>query len=369
MTESAARQPVHDRLATDASVLELARQVLCHEAAAIEQIAARLDDSLVEAVTRIEACRGCVVVTGMGKAGLIGQKIAATFSSTGTPSHFLHPAEALHGDLGVVRPEDLLLALSMSGRTEELLRVVGTLKGSRHPVISITGSRTSPLARMSDVVLTLGELREAGHLGLAPTTSTTAMLALGDALALSVSQRRGFGAVDFARCHPAGALGRRLARVEEVMRPLDQCRAAPATAVVRDVLVHLGRPGRRTGAIMLLDEQGRLSGIFTDSDLARLLERKQDAAIDGPMTEVMTRQPTSVRVGAPAMVAVEMLAHRKLSELPVLDDEGRPVGLIDVTDLLDLWEHSMGGDRATAEPASPAPRPELRIVTPVDGEE
>lgn len=201
-------------------------------------------------------------------------------------------------------------------------------------MIAITGQPNSRLGQAADITLDLGPLQEACVLGLAPSTSTTAMLALGDALALVASRSRGFGRGDFARFHPGGSLGRKLAKVHELMRPLADCRVAPETATVREILVQVQRPGRRTGAIMLLDAHGRLAGIFTDSDLARLLERKQDAAIDGPIHAVMTRSPRTIPVGATVAEAITLLADRKLSELPVIDPAGAPVGLIDVTDLM-----------------------------------
>ena len=200
-------------------------------------------------------------------------------------------------------------------------------------------------------MLWIGAVAEAGQLQLAPSTSTTAMLALGDALALVTSQRRGFGREDFARFHPGGALGRQLARVEELMRPLRQCRVASDRLTVRHVLVSLGRPGRRCGAVLLTDAQSRLSGIFTDSDLARILERQQDAALDRPIREVMSSSPTFVDEGTMMSVAVEILVNRKISELPVVDRDQRPIGLIDVTDVLALLPH----DAVRAEPADETP--------------
>jgi arabinose-5-phosphate isomerase len=200
------------------------------------------------------------------------------------------------------------------------------------------------------VTLDLGPVEEAGALGLAPTSSTTAMLALGDALALVVSQRRRFGPADFARFHPGGSLGRRLARVEEVMRPLTECRVAPAARTVREVLVQVSRPGRRTGAIMLTSETGALVGLFTDSDLARLLEQQRDAALEAPVSAVMTPRPTTVARGATMAEALAVLAARKISELPVVDSLGQPVGLIDITDVVGLAPPA--AERRPALPAS-----------------
>ena len=313
--------------------LRFGRDIVRAESAALALLADRLDGEFCRALELIGDCRGALIVTGMGKAGLVGQKIAATFASTGTRSHFLHAGEAVHGDLGRVHRDDVVLVLSQSGETEEVVRLLPSLREFGTPVIAITGAPDSRLGRGADVTLDLGPMREACALGLAPSTSTTAMLALGDALALVSSRMRSFGAADFARFHPGGSLGRKLAKVDDILRPLTECRVAPESLTVREVLVQLSRPGRRTGAVMLVDTAGKLSGIFTDSDLARLLERKQDAAIDGPLSAVMTRSPKCVESGEPASEAIEILANRKLSELPVVDAQLRPIGLIDITDL------------------------------------
>jgi arabinose-5-phosphate isomerase len=277
-----------------------------------------------------------VIVSGMGKAGLIGQKIMATLASTGTPSHCLHPAEAVHGDLGRIHADDVALILSQSGETEEVLRLLSPLAELGVPIIAMTGRADSTLGRAARVVLELGPLEEACPLGLAPSSSTTAMLAVGDALALVTSRMRNFGREDFARFHPAGSLGQKLSKVEHHMRPLAQCRVARDHQTVREVLVHVGVPGRRTGATMLVDARGKLSGIFTDSDLARLFEQRRDQRLDGPIRDVMTAQPLTVTVGAMMVDAVAVMAGRKISELPVIDASGQPVGLIDITDVVGL---------------------------------
>ena len=314
----------------------LGREVIAVEAAAVAQLADRLGPAFTTAVERILASRGSVIVSGIGKAGLVGQKISATFASTGTRSYFLHPTEALHGDLGRVEPHDLLLVLSFSGETEEITTLLPTVKRLGAEIIAVTARPTSTLGKQAAVVLELGPLKEACPLGLAPSASTAAMLALGDALALVVSQLRGFAADDFARLHPGGSLGRKLSTVDAVMRPLHECRVAAADATVREIIVAQGRPGRRTGAIMLVDQQGKLAGIFTDSDLARLLERKQDAAIDGPISAVMTIGPKTVTRGTRLSAACELLAEKKISELPVVDDAGSPCGLLDITDVVGI---------------------------------
>ncbi len=312
--------------------LRLAREILRTEGQALLALSERLGEEFCEAIDLLFQCRGNVIVSGMGKAGLVGQKIAATLASTGTRSHFLHPGEAVHGDLGRVHRDDVVLMLSFSGETEEVTRLLPSLQDI--PLIAITGRPASALARAAAVTLDLGPLREACTLGLAPSTSTTAMLAVGDALALVMSRMRRFGPHDFVRFHPGGSLGRKLTKVDDVMRPLDQCRVAEESRTVRDVFVHASRPGRRSGAVMLTDAQGRLTGVFTDSDLARLLENRKDTCIDGPVGGVMTRDPRTVLTGTMMPEAIRMLAERKISELPVVDHAGRPVGMIDITDVV-----------------------------------
>jgi arabinose-5-phosphate isomerase len=228
----------------------------------------------------------------------------------------------------------VILALSFSGETEELIRLLPAFQQWKMPIVAITGNASSSLANSASATLALGPLREACPLGLAPTTSTTLMLALGDALALVLSRLRQFSAEDFAKFHPGGNLGRKLARVDDVMRRLRDCRLARSDQLVREVLVAASKPGRRTGAIMLIDEAGQLSGVFTDSDLARLLETRNEKALDQPIQAVMTQAPTTVATGSLMTSAVDLLVQRKISELPVVDDQGRPVGLIDITDVV-----------------------------------
>ena len=314
--------------------VRLAREILRDEASAIVALSDRLGDEFCRAIDVLFHCTGSVLVAGIGKAGLIGQKLVATFASTGTRSHFLHPAEAMHGDLGRIHPDDCLLILSFSGETEEVLRMLPSVLEFGAPIVAMTGNLQSSLARSAKVSLDLGPLREACPLGLAPSSSTTAMLALGDALALVMAQMRQFGPRDFVKYHPGGALGRQLTSVNDVMRPLADCRVASADLTVREVFTTLCRPGRRTGAIMLVDSQGRLEGIFTDSDLARLLESQRDFAIGEPVRNVMTQHPKSIPGGTSLSVAWDLLAGRKISELPVLDEAGRPLGLIDITDVV-----------------------------------
>jgi arabinose-5-phosphate isomerase len=316
--------------------IRFAREILRDEANGILALSDRLGDDFCHAIDLLFHCQGSVLVAGIGKAGLIGQKLAATFASTGTRSHFLHPAEAMHGDLGRIHRDDCLLILSFSGETEEVLRMLPSVLEFGSPIVAMTGNTKSSLARSATVTLDLGPIQEACSLGLAPSTSTTAMLALGDALALVMSRMRQFSPRDFVRFHPGGNLGRRLTSVNEVMRPLAECRVASADLSVREVFTAVHRPGRRTGAIMLVDHHGKLEGIFTDSDLARLLESQRDSALGEPVRNVMTHRPKSVASGASLNDAWDILAGRKISELPVVDDAGRPLGLVDITDVLGL---------------------------------
>lgn len=333
--------------------LRLGRHVVRSEGEALLDLAQRLDREFCRAVECIWHCRGSVIVSGMGKAGLVGQKITATLASTDTRAHFLHPAEAVHGDLGRIHSDDVVLMLSQSGKTAEVVRLLPSLAEFKVPVIAITGSPDSPLGQAASIVIDLGRIEEACPLGLAPSTSTTAMLAVGDALALVVSRTRGFRAQDFARYHPAGNLGRKLSRVEQIMRPLADCRVASDGLTVREVLVAVSLPGRRTGAVMLVDDSGRLVGLFTDSDLARLFEQRRDAELDRPICSVMSRNPVTAETGSMLREAVDLMAHRKISELPVVDAQGRPAGLIDITDVVGVFpEKSLNDNSVCADEAS-----------------
>ncbi len=314
-----------------------ARQVLESEIQALQGLLPRLDEGFPEAVDMLLACRGRVIVTGIGKAGLIGQKISATLASTGTPSYWLHPVEAVHGDLGRIVKDDVVLALSNSGETEviELLPAVKRI-GAR--IIAVTGGSESTLAQHADVVLTIGPIQEACPLGLAPSASTTAMLALGDALALTVARRRDFDKEQYALYHPGGELGRKLLKVDEVMRGLDQCpRVSPETPVT-DALnlittLVAQTSGRAPGAACVVDVEGRLVGIFTDGDLRRHL-RQETKFLKGPISAVMTRNPKFVRLGSLAHEAAKILQDHKIDDLPVVDADGKLCGIVDVQDLL-----------------------------------
>lgn len=272
----------------------------------------------------------------MGKAGLIGRKISATMSSVGLPSHFLHPGEAYHGDLGAICPDDVVLALSYSGETEEVKRILAPIGARNVPIISIVSNANSALGRASAVVLEIGKIEEADALKLAPSSSAAAMLAVGDALALTASRERGFRSEDFARFHPGGSLGRQLSRVDDCMRSIEECRVALDSTSIRDVFVKCRKPGRRSGAILLTDAQGRLSGVFTDSDLAKLFETCGADSFERPICEAMTRRPSVVRTGSYMSDAVALISAKKISELPVLDEDDRPLGMLDVTDLVDF---------------------------------
>ncbi len=320
--------------------LREARAILALEGSALTDLSQRLDLRFCAAVDLLATCRGCVIVTGVGKAGLIGQKTAATLSSTGTRAYFLHPTEALHGDLGCVGSEDVWLVFSNSGETEELTRLLPIIRSQQQPLIAVTASDASTLGAQADATICLGRLIEAGAHGLAPSTSTTAMLAIGDALALVASQRKQFTPRQFAAFHPGGSLGRRLASVKDVMRPVEQVRIAFETATIREVFVSLSRPGRRTGAVMLVDEHGKLSGLFTDSDLARLLEQRRDDQFDRPISEVMTVRPLTVGPGAILEEALQLLSAKHVSELPVVDADDVPLGMIDITDVIGLGKET-----------------------------
>ena len=316
-----------------------AADVLRAEADALLALAKSPPAGLLDAADLIESTPGGVIVTGMGKAGLVGRKTAATLASLGTPAAFLHPAEAVHGDLGMVREDACVLALSHSGETGELLQILPPLARRGVPVVALTAKAGSTLGRAAAVVIATGKLREADAFDLAPTVSACAMLGLGDALAVILSERQGFTPDRFAAFHPAGSLGRKLAKVEEVMRTGPALRVFPDTAPVRSVLSPPAggeSGGRRTGAVMLTDAAGTLTGLFTDADLARLLARGGEHALDGPVSAVMTANPATVRPGASVGEAVEILRRGKFSELPVVDAAGRPAGLVDLTDLIGL---------------------------------
>jgi len=310
--------------------LDLARTVLQIESQAVAALAGRIDGNFLRAVDLLLACRGRVVVSGVGKSGHIARKIAATMASTGTPAMFVHAAEAAHGDLGMITRSDVLVALSYSGEAAELLTIVPTLKREGTPLIAMTGNAASSLARHADVHLDIHVDKEACPLNLAPTSSTTAMLALGDALAVACLDARGFGPEDFARSHPGGALGRRLlTRVEDVMAKGEDVPIVPATASVMEAIREISR--KRLGMTAVLDVDGRLAGIFTDGDLRRLLERGASVR-ELTVAEVMTRNPLTIAPGALAAEAAQQIEATRKNQLIVVED-GRVVGALHAHDL------------------------------------
>ena len=324
--------------------LDLARNVIATEAKCISDIVNRIDDRFAAAVETIYRCNGTVVLTGIGKAGIIAQKISATLASTGTPSIYLHPVEALHGDLGRVRRGDVVIILSHSGTTEEIIRAVDHLKARGATLIAITSSEKSPLAEYADIVLTYGEVDEACPLGLSPSASTSCMLAMGDALALTVMDMRDFSPEEFAAFHPLGALGRKLMKVEEAMtfRRGERLAVSNENKTVREVLIEAEKINRRAGAVLLVDDDGKLTGILTDADLRRKMLADGANFLDKPAREVMHPNPKSIQAGELASKALAILNEYRIDELPVVDAQGRPIGLLDVQDLVGLksfWQN------------------------------
>jgi arabinose-5-phosphate isomerase len=316
--------------------LETARKVLEIEARTLKDLIGRLDQEFVRAVDLLMNCRGRVVVAGMGKSGLVGQKISATLSSTGTPSFFLHPAEALHGDLGRLVRQDVLLALSYSGETDELLRLLDTVKRLDIQLISLVGNRASSLAQASDAVIDVSVNREACPLGLAPTASTTAMIAMGDALAMAVLRKRGFNEEDYATLHPGGGLGMRLRRVENVMHTGDQAPTVGPDAPMPEVIYEMSRKG--LGHTAVVEKDGRLLGIISDGDLRRVLEREGNRALSLTAQECMTRSPATIHAKELATKALSIMEGRKITTLLVVDAEGKLQGVVHIHD---LWTTQM----------------------------
>ena len=320
-----------DKILPSNTALELARQVLAIEAEAIHGLAARLGQSFLDAVALLLNCKGRVIVSGIGKSGHIARKIASTMSSTGTPAYFVHPAEASHGDIGMIARDDMLIALSNSGESEELLSILPLLKRQGARLIAITGNADSTLAREADVHLDARVDKEACPLNLAPTASTTAALALGDALAVALLDAKGFGAEDFARSHPGGALGRRLlTHVRDVMRSGDAAPSVPEHASFSDAMLEITK--KRLGMTAVLDDGGHVVGIFTDGDLRRTLE-KVDNIKAARIADIMTRNPCTIAPDRLAVEAVQMMEERKINQLLVVDGERRLVGALNMHDL------------------------------------
>ncbi len=317
--------------------LDYARQVIEAEARAITSVMEIVDDAFAEAVDMMYNCRGSCIVSGIGKAGIIGRKISATLASTGTPSHFLHPAEAVHGDLGRLRSEDIVIVLSYGGETDEIVRLINLVKQLGIRLIAVTGDRDSTLSKHSDGVLCMGEVSEACPLGVAPSVSTTCMLAVGDALAFTVMKAREFSVEDYVRFHPGGSLGARLMTVSQSMmfRPGERLPIAEQSDTVQRLLEKTSDV-KRHGAVMVVDDKGRLAGIITDADLRRLMTAHGGEALDLLTSDVMTPDCKRIRVDALAAEATAIFHKYRIDELPVIDADDRPVGLIDVQDVVTI---------------------------------
>ncbi len=312
-------------------MLERAREILEIEGNAVLALKDRLDEAFTAAVSLVLDCKGRIVVTGMGKSGAIGRKLAGTLASTGSPALFLHPAEGVHGDLGMVTSQDVVIAISNSGETDEIISILPVIKRIGARLISMCGRTESALAQYSDAVLDTSVEREACPLGLAPTTSTTAQLALGDALALVVMEARRFSAEDYALFHPAGTLGRRLTMtVADVMRSGDRMAVADSNELVRDVLFKITKAG--AGAAVVVDSQHKMLGIITDGDVRRHM-LSDERCIYRTAHEIMTANPKTVRPDQLAVEGVRVLESFKIGEVPVLDDSGKPVGMLMMKDL------------------------------------
>jgi arabinose-5-phosphate isomerase len=322
----------------DVNLRQFALEVIDTEAAAVRAVGSAVDEHFERAVRLVLDCPGSVLTSGIGKAGIIARKLSASFSSTGTPSHFLDPAQAVHGDVGSLRPGDLVVILSDSGETDEVLRMLSIVKKLNHPVIAMTSNRNSTLARFATVTIGYGRVKEACPLGLAPSASTTALLALGDALFLTVMKLRKFTSEDFAVFHPAGNLGRKLIKVSEAMtfKRGENLPIASDRLTVGQVLHEVSTIKRRSGAVILVDEQGRVSGIFSDGDLRRLVTDSDGSALSRPVAQVMTHKPKRISGDALASEAMAVMKQFRIDELPVVDADDRPVGLIDVQDLVVL---------------------------------
>ncbi len=319
--------------------LEYARRVIEIEAAAIGSVTSIVDESFAQAVEMIYNCTGSCIISGIGKAGIIGQKISATLASTGTPSHFLHPAEAVHGDLGRLRENDVVMVLSYGGETDEIVRMINLLKQLDIKLIAITGEPDSTLCKYSDVVLCMGKMSEACPLGVAPSVSTTCMLAVGDALAFTVMKARDFGVEDYVRFHPGGSLGAKLMTVEQSMI-FKQGEKLPLTGITDTIDRMLSKNSepnvKRHGAVMVVDDDGRLAGIITDADIRRLMAKHGEKTFELKTSDVMTANCKKVRADALAAEAMAIFHKFRIDDLPVVDADNKPVGLIDVQDIVTI---------------------------------
>ena len=335
-THPAPVQPASGRqtpLQSDAALIDRARQVLTIEADAVLHLRETLDDGFARACRLMLACTGRVIVSGMGKSGHIARKIAATLASTGTPAFFVHPGEASHGDLGMVTAQDVFVALSNSGSTEELMTIVPLVKRVGAALIALTGNPESPLAQYADIHLYAGAQQEACPLNLAPTASTTAALALGDALAVALLEARGFGSEDFARSHPGGALGRRLlTHVGDIMRQGDDLPTCHPDTLFTDALLEISH--KRMGMVAVLDDEGRVAGIFTDGDLRRVFAGQSPDLKHLTIGAVMTANPITIEAGALAVEAVSIMESRRITQILVTDSQRHLVGALHFHDLL-----------------------------------
>lgn len=313
--------------------VEYGKDVIKTEANAVKNLIHHIDDNFQKAVDLVINCSGRIVVTGIGKAGIIGQKISATLASTGTPSHWLHSSEAKHGDLGRVVAEDVVLALSNSGETE-IIQLIPFLKKIGAKIIAITGNNKSSLATYSDIVLFIGNINEACPLGLAPTASSTTMLALGDALALTVFKKRNLSKEEYAFYHPGGEIGRKLLPVDAIMRKGEENPVTNEDTIVADALKIMTDTKGNPGAVNIIDLNNKLVGFFTDGDLRRNLH-KGTSFLNNAIKGVMTRNPKSITTGCLASEAYKILRENKIDQLPVVDNNNTPIGIIDVQDLLD----------------------------------
>ena len=313
-------------------ILDKGRDVIKKEAAAIAELAERLDENFTKAVELILECRGRVIVTGMGKSGLIGKKVAATFASIGIPAFFLHPAEAVHGDLGLVRSEDILIAISKSGATEELNTILPTIKRLDVKIILLTGQMASPLASKCDIALDCSVRAEACPNNLVPTSSTTAALVMGDALAIALLEKRNFTAEDFAHLHPGGSLGRRLLmRVEELMHTNSEIPLVKPGASVPEAILEI--TGKRLGTVLVANDDDTLAGIFTDGDLRRLVQSDKDF-YKRSVGDVMVKNPKTIKRGALLDEALAVMEKHSITVLAVVNRENQPIGIIHLHDIL-----------------------------------
>jgi len=317
--------------------LDYARKVIEAEAEAIKSVKPIVDASFAEAAEMIYNCTSSVIVSGIGKTGIIGRKISATLASTGTPSHFLHPAEAVHGDLGRLRKDDIVIVLSYGGETDEVTRLINLVKQLEIKLIAITSDSSSTLSKHSDVVLCMGKMNEACPLGVAPSVSTACMLAVGDALAFTVMKARNFSIEDYVRFHPGGSLGAKLMTVEQSMmfKPGEKLPIAQVADTIKELLEKTSDV-KRHGAVMVVDKDGRLAGVITDADLRRLMTKHGERVFEFKAADVMTAKCKKIRADALAAEATAIFHKYRIDELPVIDGQDKPVGMIDVQDIVTI---------------------------------